>query len=555
MKKILISIMLMASFAASAQTIDHFSNVQFNLGGGVHTLLYTPVDGSSSIGLGGLVELQYQHMFNHNIGVGVGVQAATLKSSALYNYGYKTEGLTHPDNGLTYDRSTSFNDWREVQNMIALGIPVQLMLRAPITEKWAFQGGLGVQIDIPMKGTYKATDGEYTTTGYFPSTNVTYSDLPNHGFETAKADKEGDIKFVTNIDVLADLGAVYNINETTGLYLGLYCAYGLNSSIEASDAPLLDITDYSGTMASNRIDGTVNPLMVGLKLGLRMGMGKNVDWKKIKAAEEAAAKAEQERLEAEAAAKAEQERLAAEKAKAEAEARAKAEAEARAAEARAKAEAEAKAAADSVARAHAAEMAAAKAAADAQAAELARLKAEADSLARAKADAEARAKAEADSLARAKADAEARAKAEAEARAKAEAEARARAKAEQKAREEAAFLAGYKDVAYFETGKDMPIWAELNEDSWDNLKDVMDRYPDVMVTVTGHTDNVGQPAKNMKLSQSRADNIKAMLVKKGIAADRIQAVGKGDTNPIESNKTKEGRAKNRRIEITIYRQQ
>ncbi len=548
MKKILISIMLVASFAASAQTIDHFSNVQFNLGGGVHTLLYTPVDGSSSIGMGGLVELQYQHMFNHNIGIGVGVQASTLKSSALYNYGYKQEGLTHPDNNQTYDRSTSFNDWREVQNMVALDIPVQLMLRAPINEKWAFQGGLGVQMSLPMKGTYKATEGTFTTTGYFPSTNVTYSDLPEHGFETAEADQEGDIKFVSNIDVLADLGAVYNINETTGLYMGLYCAYGLNSSIEASDAPLLDITDYNGTMASNCIDGSVNPLMVGLKIGLRMGMGKNVDWKKIKAAEEAAAKAEQERLAAEAAAKAEQERL-------EAEARAKAEAEAKAAEARAKAEAEAKAAADSVARAHAAELAAAKAAADAQAAELARLKAEADSLARAKADAEARAKAEADSLARAKADAEARAKAEAEARARAEAEARAKAKAEQKAREEAAFLAGYKDVAYFETGKDMPIWAELNEDSWDNLKDVMDRYPDVMVTVTGHTDNVGQPAKNMKLSQSRADNIKAMLVKKGIAAERIQAIGKGDTNPIESNKTKEGRAKNRRIEITIYRQQ
>ena len=99
----------------------------------------------------------------------------------------------------------------------------------------------------------------------------------------------------------------------------------------------------------------------------------------------------------------------------------------------------------------------------------------------------------------------------------------------------------------------MPIWAELNEDSWDNLKDVMDRYPDVMVTVTGHTDNVGKADKNLKLSQARADNIKAMLVMKGISADRITAIGKGMNDPIADNKTKEGRAKNRRIEITIYR--
>ena len=142
-------------------------------------------------------------------------------------------------------------------------------------------------------------------------------------------------------------------------------------------------------------------------------------------------------------------------------------------------------------------------------------------------------------------------KAEAEARERAEAEARARARAEQRVREEAAFVAGYKDVAYFETGKDIPIFGELNEDSWENLKNVMSRYPEITVTVTGHTDNVGKPASNQTLSQKRADNIKKMLIEKGIDGSRIRAIGKGDKEPIATNKTKEGRAKNRRIEITI----
>ena len=160
-------------------------------------------------------------------------------------------------------------------------------------------------------------------------------------------------------------------------------------------------------------------------------------------------------------------------------------------------------------------------------------------------------------MARAKAEAEARLKAEAEARAaaearaKAEAEARERARAEQRVREEAAFVAGYKDVAYFETAKDMPIFGQLNEDSWTNLKNIMDKNPDVKVTITGHTDNVGSAAANMKLSQNRANNIKKMLVEKGIPANRIAAIGKGETEPAESNATPEGRAKNRRIEITI----
>ena len=211
-----------------------------------------------------------------------------------------------------------------------------------------------------------------------------------------------------------------------------------------------------------------------------------------------------------------------------------------AAKAKAEAEARAKAEADSLAAAHAAELAKAKAEADKAKAEADKAKAEAD-LAKAKAEAEARAKAEA----------EARAKAEAEARAKAEAEARARAKAEQKAREEAAFVAGFSDTAYFETGKDMPIFGQLNEDSWDNLKDIMDRHPEIVVTVTGYTDNVGNDVSNMNLSKRRAENIKKMLVGKGISASRINAYGRGENNPIAPNTTKEGRAKNRRIEITI----
>ena len=83
------------------------------------------------------------------------------------------------------------------------------------------------------------------------------------------------------------------------------------------------------------------------------------------------------------------------------------------------------------------------------------------------------------------------------------------------------------------------------------LKNVMARYPEITVTVTGHTDNVGKPASNQALSQRRADNIKAMLVGKGIDESRIRAIGRGDKEPIASNQTKEGRAKNRRIEITI----
>lgn len=538
MKKIFTFIVLSTSLLlVSAQSVDRYHNIQINLGGGLGTMLYEATDAQTSVGMGGIFGLQYQVMFNHNIGVGIGANVFNLGNSATYNGKTTLAGLTHPDNNQQYDHITTFNDWQEKQSAIVLGVPLQLMLRAPLNEQWAFQMGLGGEFCLPLNARYGHDHGSYKTTGYFPSTNITYEDLPNHGFTTVKSIDDATFSMLNYFSALLDLGFVTNLSDHAGLYLGLYGSYGLNNVIEPqADKPLVDpLEGYNGTFNSDRV-GEVHPFIAGIKIGIRFSAGKNVDWKQIKAAEEAAAAAAE-------AARLEKERI-------EAEARAKADAEAKAAAAKAEAEARAKAQADSIARVHAEELARQKAAAEA---ELAKAKADADA-AKAAAEAElARAKAEAEAQAQALADAERKAREEAEARARAEAEARARAKAEQKAREEAAFLAGYKDVAYFETGKDMPIWSELNEDSWDNLKDVMDRYPDVMVTVTGHTDNVGQPAKNMKLSQSRADNIKAMLVMKGISPSRITSIGKGDTDPIESNKTKEGRAKNRRIEITIYR--
>ena len=86
------------------------------------------------------------------------------------------------------------------------------------------------------------------------------------------------------------------------------------------------------------------------------------------------------------------------------------------------------------------------------------------------------------------------------------------------------------------------------------LDDLAGKLKDITLEViiaVGHTDSVGSDAYNQKLSVRRSESVKAYLVSKGIEANRVYTEGKGEKQPTADNKTKEGRAKNRRVEIEV----
>ncbi len=94
--------------------------------------------------------------------------------------------------------------------------------------------------------------------------------------------------------------------------------------------------------------------------------------------------------------------------------------------------------------------------------------------------------------------------------------------------------------------------AEISEDSKTTLEaalKTLNSYDDIVVEIRGYTDNTGSKNFNMKLSKRRAESVRNWMINKGISADRMIAKGFGPDNPIASNKTIEGRKKNRRIEF------
>ena len=88
-----------------------------------------------------------------------------------------------------------------------------------------------------------------------------------------------------------------------------------------------------------------------------------------------------------------------------------------------------------------------------------------------------------------------------------------------------------------------------SEKQLSHIVSLMLKYPALKLEVQGHTDNQGKPEYNLKLSQSRAETVRTYLQLFGIQANRLKAKGYGETQPVESNATEGGRAKNRRVEL------
>jgi len=113
-------------------------------------------------------------------------------------------------------------------------------------------------------------------------------------------------------------------------------------------------------------------------------------------------------------------------------------------------------------------------------------------------------------------------------------------------------LNAYAAQVLFDSGK-----SSIKDQSFEKLKEILAilaEYPNAKFTIEGHTDSQGKASSNQRLSDSRANAVQKYLIDNGVNKFRLSAVGYGEDRPIASNKTRKGRAENRRVEINLVKE-
>ncbi|MCD6066409.1 MAG: outer membrane protein/peptidoglycan-associated protein [Bacteroidetes bacterium] len=105
---------------------------------------------------------------------------------------------------------------------------------------------------------------------------------------------------------------------------------------------------------------------------------------------------------------------------------------------------------------------------------------------------------------------------------------------------------------FFDTGK--ATLKPTSNKALTDLVEILKLKNTMVVEIQGHTDNVGKPEDNLKLSRERAEAVKNFLLSKGIEATRVTAKGYGDTTPVADNSTDAGKAKNRRTSLKVIKE-
>jgi hypothetical protein len=242
--------------------------------GGYSPVNYTLSDnGSKSGGIGGGAGLGYTFNINPSLGIVTGVEMSMYASEASYGRLQKEYGSGTGENRLQF--SYSVNGYKETQSIRLFSIPVMVQYSLPLGSGSArFFASGGFKLGFPISATADISPGTATTFGYYAYEDITYVNLPQHGFinNVKLPDVSRDIDLGFSTSLALETGVRFTLTDKIGLYTGLYFDYGLNSIQKIDDRHLLeyDVANESSfkynSVLNTALTDKVNLLSIGLKV-------------------------------------------------------------------------------------------------------------------------------------------------------------------------------------------------------------------------------------------------------------------------------------------------
>lgn len=194
-------------------------------------------------GLGGGGGVGYAVFFNETWGLTLGVEAATFSTSLRneqlewrdvqqYRYGGVTEEM---------HLISIYANYREELSALYLHVPLMAQLHISVNQRYAFYAAAGVKLGLALRDSYAVSIESLTTIGYFPETDQTFADMPNHGFSTRNnLTTSGSLGLKVDLSPTVEAGLRSRLSERMALYAGFYLTYGLLNVLPDADfaAPL-----------------------------------------------------------------------------------------------------------------------------------------------------------------------------------------------------------------------------------------------------------------------------------------------------------------------------
>jgi hypothetical protein len=240
---------------------------------------YSPVNlaldsrGSKSGSMGGGAGLGYTFNINQSLGIVTGLEMTVHGAEITFDNipGEYVEGTGEGELHFMY----SLRNYKEKQSITVFSIPVMAQYSLPLGSGSAkFYASGGFKLGFPLSAKADIEPGTAKTSGYYPHENITYENLPQHGFVTDAAlrNVKQDLKPGFSAALALEAGARFSLNDRIDLYTGVYFDYGLNSIHKTGDRHILEYDSFNETTFKHNsvldtgLVSKANLLSAGLKL-------------------------------------------------------------------------------------------------------------------------------------------------------------------------------------------------------------------------------------------------------------------------------------------------